>query len=74
MEETIVTKGLLSKMTITSNKEGGACLVSKNTIKKHRYCFCCISCYTIFNTRFSDLFHICMYVCIFYLQKCKHFI
>ncbi len=29
MEETIVTKGSLSKMTATSNKEGEACFVKK---------------------------------------------
>ncbi len=35
MEETIVSKGLLSKMTATSNKEGKACFV-KNERKKNR--------------------------------------
>ncbi len=34
MEETFGTKGLLSKMTATSNKEGVACFVKKKTKKK----------------------------------------
>ncbi len=32
MEETILTKGLLSKMTATSNEEGEACFKKKKKI------------------------------------------